>query len=457
MDPFEVFKKIEIQEDVQSIKVGNEELWPIIRLKVFEELRNQSGIRSRSVKFSFSTLRVFLSVFFFGFKNIFFLFKADKWVFSASDRRKKFKDLYHDRVVEDLLEIFPNSLLIENPLPLGKHYKFEEIPCDRVLGQTILYALSYFVSVFVKVKIENEVKLIEIIDKLNLKFNYRKIYSQYRGQYLLTKVMLRFAKVQEVYMVYTGSSYGYIQAFKERGIRVIELQHGVINEKHLAYNLFKKFNKVYYPDYLYTFGISERKVFNDNNFFINRNHVIPVGYSFLDKSMSFNNGTRTNFKGKYEKIVAFSFQEPFAKFSIDFLIECANIMPQVAFLLVLRNPDYQTLLQTPENLIIDPAINIYNAFDICDIHSTINSTTVLEALFFGKPNILFDFNGQPMSYFSELSKLKSVNFVKSAGEFEKRLYAFDSLSSTEIQDEGKEFFVPDFRQNLLAQSKTFNN
>jgi hypothetical protein len=447
MDIFEQFKTIEQKESLETITVGEDQLWPIIRTKVFEEFRQTSGINSRIVKIGSKTLSTFFKTFFYGFSNIFRLKNASCWVFSASDRRKEFNGQFHDRIIEDIFDLVPNTVLIENPLPLGYHYKKSQVPNKEIVSQTFFYFWSFLFSRFIRSKIENEELLVRILKKFSVRINYKGMYSLYRGQYIFTKLLLKFFHPKKVVMVYTASSQGYIKAFREEKIPVIEIQHGIINDKHIAYNVFRKFNPNYFPNYLFTFGESEKVIFHMNNHFVNNENVKAVGYSFLDK-MTFDNQVTEIDKGKYLKVIAFSFQEPFGKFSIEFLRQCAVKDATTLFLLILRNPDYQLPGDLPENIVVDPALNIYKALKVCDIHSTINSTTTLEAFAFGKPSILVDYNGQATAYFSSLNKSDFVNIVSSVEEFVEASNTLLSPDTKNIKFEGEKFFKSNFRDNL---------
>src|SRR5690606_29351142 len=259
MDFVERFKVVEQQTPLDMVKVEDDQLWPIIRTKVFEEYRKLSGLRSRLVKVTGENLSTFCKTFFYGFTNLPKLKNADCWVLSASDRRKELQGKYHDRIIEDVFQLIPKTILIENPLPLGRHFERNLLPHTEIISQTFFYFWTFLFSRFIRApKIENEEVLTDVLRTLSVHVDYRRMYALYKGQYMFTKFLLRYCQPKKIIMVYTASSQGYIRAFKEKGIPVIELQHGVINEKHIAYNVFKEFNSVYFPDYLFTFGDMEK-------------------------------------------------------------------------------------------------------------------------------------------------------------------------------------------------------
>nr|WP_315401950.1 hypothetical protein [uncultured Sphingobacterium sp.] len=447
MDIFEKFKTVEQLEALETITVEKDQVWPIIRIKVFEEFRKTSGVQSRVVKVGVKMLRVFYKTFLYGFRNFFLLKKADCWVFSASDRRKEFNGQFHDRIIEDVFDLVPNTVLIENPLPLGYHYNSSQIPNKEVVSQTFFYFWSFLLSQFIKPKINNEELLIRTLKEFSVDINYKRMYALYKGQYIFTKFLLKFFHPKKVIMIYTASSQGYIKAFKEKKIPVIEIQHGIINDKHIAYNLFKKFDPQYFPDYLFTFSDSEKMIFNSENYFIPCENVRAVGYSFLDKAILDIELPEIDRK-KYLKVIAFSFQEPFGEFSVDFLKQCALKEEKTLFLLILRNPNYPLPNDLPDNLIVDPRFDIYKSLKLCDIHSTINSTTTLEAFTFGKPSILIDYKKQANAYFQNLTLSPGVRIVSSVEEFIAASNILLTVDSTSIKCEGDKFFKSNFKENL---------
>ena len=133
-------KEIEMLYDTQSILLGEDFVWPIVRFKINEEIRKRSGLGSRTFKLDRKKLFKLLKTFFYGFLNLFRLRHYDYWIFSSSDRRKKMDAKYMDRVIEPLATENKKSLLIENPFPLGGHYPKNWINQCNITSQTPFYA-----------------------------------------------------------------------------------------------------------------------------------------------------------------------------------------------------------------------------------------------------------------------------------------------------------------------------
>lgn len=405
-----VLKEIEQNKTIFNLKYDGESIWPVLRLKTVWKLQEkQKGTVNITRKFNLASILVIIKNFFYGFGELFKLGNYDFFVFSGSERRKRFEGLYHERVVEGLLT-HHNALLIENPYPLGKHYPKGMIPTKHIISESILFVgvmlLGYLY--YDKNKLEGVDVLKDIFKRYDYSINYKRFLIIYQGQYRLVKLLLRhFNKPKAVFFVYAGSSMGYIKAFKEHGVPVVEIQHGVINREHNAYNVHADFGRKFFPDYLLTYGKRELEVFeNPENYFIAKENVLPVGYYILDRYL--NNETEglmdriTAWKNQYKKIVVYTHQEVYEKEILDFLIQSAALSQEVLYLLIPRNDLKETPSSLPENLIVQKELNIYDCLRFSDIHATIYSTCAIESLSFGVPNIMYNYKNWSKSYYIDI-------------------------------------------------------
>jgi len=446
-------KDIEEGYNTHSILYNADFAWPIIRLKVNEEIRKKEGLKSRTFKLNWFLFHKLLRSLFFGLSNLFRLRQFSFWIFSSSDRRKLINSKYVDRVAGSFAINYPKSLIIENPYPLGRHYKYKNLGNGKVLGQTVFFAATKIISLFLKKpRIENEEVLVKILAENHINLDYNKILKETRAQYFLMKFLLRFTKPKAVFFVYSASSMGYIKALKELNIPVIELQHGVINSSHHAYNLYRDFGYTLFPDYLLTYGPKELDVFNRSNYFIDPAHVFPVGYYFLEATSKFaiTEEFEQQLRRQYKMIVAFSLQDPFETFTFEFLKKTAALNPSICYLLVPRKadktfPDIERL----ENMYIERRMNIYECLKIADFHATINSTCAIESLFFGVPNVLYDFKNWASDYYGEiLNDPGHTVFVSSPLEFIETLEQHRFYSKKVIGDKSESFIKRNFDENL---------
>lgn len=441
---------IEISYETEAIKHGKQPIWPLIRLKINELIRSKKNINSRTFEFRKNiNIDAFKSLF-FGLQHLFFLSRFDFWVYSSSDRRKKLNGLFTDRVIGGIIQN-DNFLCVENPYPLGKHYSSKELPKINIMSQSIFYLGELvFAKLFVhNIKIENELCLKNILGENNLDFDYRAHLKRFLGQYLFYKLLLRFFSPKAVFIVYSASSMGMIKALKEKEIPVVELQHGIINYKHLAYNVYKDFGKDLFPDFLLVYGEKERNVFlNKKNYFIDSKNVIPIGYYFLEMIRK-GEKPKTNYS-EFNKIVAFSFQDVFYEAIFQFINEVASLDKSICYLIIPRNinENYKENNLEP-NVFIERKLNIYEALQICDIHASINSSCAVEALIFGVPNVLYDYNNWASDYYKQiLGEDNSTFYVKEPEEFINVIRRNEFMPKQEIERKGSFFFKKGFINNF---------
>ncbi|MBT2160345.1 hypothetical protein [Zobellia barbeyronii] len=447
-------KEIELSYDTQSIKLDGDCVWPILRYKVNEELRTKEGLTSRTVKINKSLINELLVTLFYGLKQLLIINRYKFWVFSNSDRRKKIHGKYVDRVMEPIAEHKLRTLVIENPYPLGQHYKKDDLKNGNIISQTVFFSCAKLISLFLSrnVKVENEEILIKILKESGISLDYKAVLRNHRAQYLFMKLMLKLATPRIVFFVYSASSMGYIKALKEKNIPVVELQHGVINELHYAYNVFKDFGNNFYPDYLLTYGVNESKIFDANNFFIKSSNVIPIGYYFLEEFINspIDGSKHLPDKNGFTKIIVLSLQDPFEKFMFKFLNDISLRDKTILFLLVPRDPkkSYKEF-QFPVNVRVERNFNVYECLKIADFHMTINSTCAIESLCFGVPNILYDYKNWASSYYGEvLNDSGHTVFVDSIIEFERIMKDHQFYDKEKIAQKSRDFIESGFVSNL---------
>ncbi|WP_417359526.1 hypothetical protein [Galbibacter sp.] len=452
-----ILKQIEKDSGILNLKYKGESIWPVLRLKSYYKYEaKQKGTVNRTRELNFNAVWVIFKSFFYGTHEFFNLSQFDYLVFSGSERRKRYNDLYHERVVEGFLAS-TKSLLIENPFPLGKHYKKDEIPTKHIMSESILY-LGVFVLGFLGFKmskLENEHIIKDIQQEYGYEINYNRFLLIYEGQYRLFKLILKyFKKPKAVFFVYSASSMGYIKALKEFNIPVVEIQHGVVNKEHNAYNVYGDFGRKFFPDYFLTYGNREMEVFqNPENYFIDPKNVMPVGYYLLDQYLNNQTGNHedyiTSLRKNYKKIVVYTHQEVYENEILDFLIESAKLSNDIVYLLIPRNDLKVQPEGMPDNLIVETKLNIYDCLRFSDIHSTIFSTCAIEALSYGVPNVMYNYQNWSKSYYEEIfNDKRHTVFIESPYEFVDVILSHHFESKAYIEAASDQFFKRNFLQNM---------
>ena len=261
------------------------------------------------------------------------------------------------------------------------------------------------------------------------------------------KILLKFSPLPKVVFIESPfSEMGVIMAFKEKKIRVIELQHGVINEHHLGYNSpFPSQNL--HPDGICVYGETEYDFFTK----VQKNYCDEVyisGYYFIDKANDyFKKDIFADYRKKYKKIILVSGQEPEER-----LFSFIELLSESKDFLFIYVPRYKyTSSNCRDNLIVKNGANIYECLKWCDIHMTMYSTTCLEAQFFGKPTIFYNIENISNQYYGEtLSEENGCFYIDTYNGF---LSAMSSLEKKKIVY--KEMFAHDTLKNMEKMLKKY--
>ncbi len=440
-------KDVELLYPVEQIKAGGFEVWPIIRIEIGMQ-KNFGNTVKRKSKLSL-IFNMFLSMF-YGFFNWFG--KYDYLVFSNDQQRKKVDGVYYDKSAEYIAEKAGKSLFIEKQV-IG-HIKRENIATKSIVSKSILYPLItlYYKFLMKKPVIENEDILKKVLNELNVNIDYKYFVNRVIAEYIVIRFLLRIYKPRMVFVVCSYTQMGVLKACAEAGIKVVELQHGVISKAHFGYNTYNAFSRDYFPDYLITYGLNEKNVFEDN-YFINQENVFPAGNLYLELLMkNYRPDARLEkISENYKRVVAVSSQIAIEEKLINFLIESAKMDLDILYVFIPRyfNKEYVSVYKFPDNIIIVDWLNFYEITIQADLHSTVYSTTAIEALSLGIQNILINIDDKANEYFGEILTDKAVTrLVETPKEFVSLINQFKLLDKTDVRKSNEKNIVPGYWQRV---------
>jgi hypothetical protein len=225
-------------------------------------------------------------------------------------------------------------------------------------------------------------------------------------------------KPKLVAMVCPSTKMGFVLAFKQKNIKVIEIQHGVINKNHQAYNSIYE-NPQYCPNEIYVYGNIEKQVFEQElKAFINPKYVYPIGNYFLEK---IKNTPILNLfaeqRKQYEIIVVIAGQEYVENQLFKFLNQAAEMNKNIFFAYIPRiEKDYSQLIKASNMGVFNG--NIYECIKAGDVHATICSTTCLEANYLRKVNIFINIDNYARFYYETVFQPNSgAYFSETPSEF----------------------------------------
>lgn len=439
-------KEIEFEYAVEGVRYDGIPLWPIFRVYIGAQLIfNQD----RLVKPNKENISKGMSYFFRGFTN---LFRSYNYVsFTTSGQRKAIEDKLYERT-DFVSEKFGKGLVVETPTP---NHESQKKYLKPVASHMFLYGVEYLIMKLTRVK-PSRFQGLEIIDQIvkenNLKLDVQFLTKRFKAQYKTIRLLNYFWKPKFVLMTTPYTRYGYVYFFKNKHIPVVEFQHGVINKAHHAYNIRKEISSQFYPDYLLTFGENEIKVFDDSKY-IQKENCFPIGSFYIDYIQQSDNENviKQKYPG-YKKYVAVVLQDMYDDDLFDVLGKAFSELSETLFILIPRNktPDYYiNRFEFSENMVFFNELNTYEIIKMCDIHTTINSTTAIESPSLGTPNILINCRGLSREYYDETLTDKSVNKIaESVDEYIDFVNNFNEMTESQVINSNNTIFKTGFTKNL---------
>lgn len=437
LEAVNLIKEIESKYDLMKVKYKDVSVWPLLRINLVDTI---SG-NNKTMKSSGSTaIRQVLSTLFY--YNPFNYFKERSlWLFAGFERRKEVCGKKQLRVSGCVVSAYPDTLIIEKPGKGQSSCNRNQIPEKDIVSESWILLFVHAIARFTKWKkidLENEEILLQVFEDYDIKFDYASAIRILIAQKKVFDVLLAItSNPQKVVIECPYTIMGYVWSLHDKGIPVIELQHGVLNDKHYAYNsLFT--SPILYPDEICVFGEDEYDYLKGNECHYCKN-VHKTGLYFMDLAkQSFVNDPFGEFRNKYRHVILVAGQRGYEEAMADYVRVAAEKTPECLFVYVPRNSD-AGLIFNQSNVIYRPDVNIYEYMIWCDVHLTISSTTCLECQYYNKPTIFYNYAGMSVNYYSKVLKPENgVVYTDSADEYEA---ALDSVLAKRF--DYKEVFASD--------------
>jgi UDP-N-acetylglucosamine:LPS N-acetylglucosamine transferase len=456
-----IFKKIEDIERSHSVDCvaldDGTKIWNLIRvLLFFYQVKSNFYKYEREHKF----------------KKVLFLLKESIRVdktpkniqicgFSDADAQKRRENDYYDVFMDSLYDSFDNFIVFDWPstkaerYPIGKHHIPLKIPLS-VLKEKILMS---------KTNIQNKELLDEMVKSFAEEFN---IDGKKLNKYVLESVaifsivkrkMIKKLKKVNPSIVFIRAAYGrfqmgVVQACKELGITTIELQHGLIINHSIGYiKTTESNNRDCVPDMIFTWGDFFSEIIS-KGFLFEKNSIKSVGFPYLENMVNIDytkDEDIDNFSKGFKNIILVTGQEIG---DIDnFIREVAKVDKKNGFVYKPHPRDTKSYVFVEENiLLIDRKKDIYSLLASVDIHMTICSTTMLEALAFGVPNILVASEELDIKELGIVDN-KTSYFIKNHNEFVQTMKDIKKLKDikTESKKEFERYFKKDALKHIIKE------
>ncbi len=445
----ELIKNVESSYEVERVLVNGVPIWPFYKIFLFDRINVASGTlvklsvwdKLRLLKHTFQGIAAYRQ-------------NPKTLAMSYAEHRKLHDSLYMDKLLDGLL--FHKDLLgevVHLELPVGNIKPMSQIPNPNTASRMPLRILEFFFSKWSKAPIiVNGDVLVEVNKFLGVDLSIDYVANRFQSQYLAMRYYLRKkTNIKFLFTIVPYMNFGALLAAKEKGIQVVEVQHGVVSKTHYAYYYSRRFDVGYLPDLLLTFGEREHSFFETTSCYLDPEQVIPIGHFYLESILS----KDSSFTSKQDNIVvAVSVQDPFDQF-FPFFIEAAKLNEGISYRMVLRRTTaetYQSRYAIPKNMILIEGADVYQEILNADIHATLNSTCAIEALSLGTPNVLANIEGRARAMYEHtLTHPDFTKYANSPSEMVREILNAKSLKKLkfdEIRAANSKNIKANYHQNL---------
>ncbi len=427
-----------------------EDIWPIFRVRI-KSLQYKSNDSTFGNDNNGSYVRNVLSALFVGFKNILKFKQYKTWIFTSSSDLFKADNKLVDCVTSGYLDNINDSLLIIRP-----HSKFDskKIWTKRILSESLLILISFclvylFKLINKKVPLENELKT------KAKEIDYKIYYYRFWAEYLVFNKIIKCFQVERIFVNCSYSYFGYIYACKKNNVQVIEIQHGLINESHDNYIYKTSQNPDLFPNEIYVFGNNIKDLLLKHSSLYQAHQIKIIGSNALNLYGKINYTPDEHIRllrNKYDKIVLFTGQFTVDKQSLQLVDDMQKESKDICFLFLARKKneirEYKKLFK---NVIFYEGDNkFYSLVKQVDFHATVYSTTFLESLSLGVPNILFNVENYSIEHYKEVVN-KNYPFILCSTQTEEILSFIENITEFDKEEIAKSvdiYFAGNFVDNL---------
>ena len=416
---YQLIEAIEQKFKTDSLRLSDgTRIWNLLRVFLYSNFQ-KLGEQAIKKKLSKTSIKSVISL----FKESFVPLRLPKNItvcgFSSGESRKLYNDTYYDIYLDPLYEVLGDNLAVfEWPETTGSRRKYDKpvfsehyIPMHIPLTtKTFWNLLLHRLTSHRNYTVQSEEILQEIIEYISSTASVDKdkltkdIYDFITVFVYIKHFLHDILKKIKPKAVLIRCGYGRFpmalsQACRELQIPPIELQHGLITAYLPAYRrATPTTNKDCIPEYLLAHGEIYANMVQNGNLF-DADKVMSTGYPYLQKTLQerrSNPAMKQSFSSFPHNVLVTS-QWIVAAEIQDFIIKVADQLEHTNMnvgILFKPHPydkkDYTALKKYKHIILIDKYEDTFKLFTIADIHSTVYSTSGLEAMAFGTPNIFVD-------------------------------------------------------------------
>jgi len=350
-------------------------------------------------------------------------------------------------------------VFIESISPSVPHHFKNSYSKNLIFEEPIMLKILFtakFIEQRVKTavrRIFEQIKFPDVVDKEE----FTKVFSKQIARYFATirvyRKLLKKTSVKYIFMInyYSTTRRAIVKVAKDLGIKVVEIQHGLISPTHVAYIQKdpKNFDDV--PDYVLLFGDFYKDIILNHSELFREDQLFVVGNYYIETVKNappdLPDDLKKLKKGK-KPIILLTSQTIFSRDVYKPYIE--KILNTRKYHLIIKNHpgDLKDKFKIYENhpdvtVISDPSISLYELLKIVDIHITVNSTSAIEALMFGVPSLILRYMGYE-KVIQFLIDGKNVIEV----DVDNLIENLEKLRKIRVEDIGNKFLRSNFLDNI---------
>ena len=457
-----ILEEIEGKYPVDTILVNGKEVWPYLRMAYYfgyrKDMASESG-EEQSVPPLLKRLVKMVKNSFYGLTNWFRTY--DYVVLSNTGQRRSINGKYFNRLLDPIIDELGRDRVLCVEIPAPSLYPTKKVHTENIVCNDLptLVAAIRATVILKGAAIQNGSILKTIQEEHGLRIDdLKRVRSSDAQRRVYSSLFCRIKPKALLLSCYYGSNLPAVKAAKDLGIKVIEVQHGVIGKEHPAYNVYRDLDKSCFPDHLLVFGKRELATFSDSRF-IDQANVHPVGSFYIDyiKSSYKPEPYLSELISGYKRVVGVTLQWILERRLISFTCEAAKLDSTILYMLIPRQPGGKVYssVELPQNVMIITDRNFYQLMTYCDFHSTVNSTCALEAPSLGVQNILVDIDGLARQYYEKvLSDDRVTRFAGAPQEYVDIVRSFGRLDRNIVCQLHEDFFSTNYQENIHSFVKT---
>lgn len=447
-------EQIERKHGMKQLLWNGEQIWPLLRIYYFYSFRNK---RAGHGVLGIENTRRKLFKLKSALRGLQYIFKPSRvLVFSDDTENRLIEGKRQNKLFFSIFEALKNESV---------HY-FESPASDRKIdapngnGMTtssslldaLAYALHYFLP---RPRLEGTELLEKIQAEFEISMNDSKILKLHQAYRFVCQALLFLKQPRAIFLSesYSNLHMALIWAAKKRRIPTLELQHGIINRAHPAYNFFGStpYDEALYPDFLLAWGPYVKRELEQHPW-IPLSRIHPIGHSYIEYIQK--NAHPTTKPEGQNRTALVTLQWVDQDRVYDFIWNLAKRRPDWTFHLLPRRREdearYLSKLNLP-NLKSLGGGDFYKLIQTCDLHVTSYSTTALEAPIFLKPNLLLDFDGMATLYFSRLLPAgESHLYTQSLDIAASQIDSLAMAPTTLLRAGSLDLVTPGFQENFRS-------